>query len=81
MTNAELFKKIETAFEMVISINGKHFTITNENEHGFSIAEHNKPDSEKLFPDADSLIGGYMIEGKRLRDYAELIRIEDYTGC
>ena len=35
MSRNELIKKIKNAYEMVISIDGRKFTICDENEKGF----------------------------------------------
>ncbi len=80
MSRNELIKKIKNAYEMVISIDGRKFTICDENEKGFSIGEHYKPETEVYFQDAESLANEFVINGKPLAEYAETIVIEDYTG-
>lgn len=80
MTRNELVKKIEDAFEMVIVINDKRFTITDENEQGISIAEWNRLETEQYFSDANDLVDKYIINGKALKDQTDDIKIQDYTG-
>ena len=80
MSRNDLVKKIQNAYEMVIRVAGRQFTICDENEKGFSIAEWNKPETEKHFQNAETLINEYVINAKPLLSYAGEIEIEDYTG-
>lgn len=65
---------------MVFSVNGERFTVCDENEKGISIAQWNMPDTERYFSSAEDLINEYQIDGKPVKEWAESIRIEDYTG-
>lgn len=81
MTNDELTRKVSNASEMILSVKGKRFTICEEDEkEGFSIAQWNKPDTERYFANAKELVDSYQIDGKTLGECAGEIRIEDYTG-
>ena len=80
MRNDELVRKISNASEMVFSVNGKRFTVCDEEEKGFSIAQWNRPDTERYFASAEDLVNEYQIDGKPVKEWAESIRIEDYTG-
>ena len=80
MTKNEFLQKIENAFEMVITIGEKRFTITDENEKGISIAEWGNQQSERYFPDARTLIDGYIIDDRPIGEQAEFIMVKDYTG-
>lgn len=80
MTSKELTRKVRNASEMVFSVNEKRFTVCDEDEKGFSIAQWNRPDTEKYFSSAEDLVNGYQIDGKPVEEWAEDIRIEDYTG-
>lgn len=80
MTSEELTRKVRNASEMVFSVNEKRFTVCDEDEKGFSIAQWNRPDTEKYFAGAEDLVNGYQIDGKPVTEWAEDIRIEDYTG-
>ena len=80
MKSEELTRKIENASEMVFSVNGKRFTICDEEVKGFIIAQWNRPDTERYFTSAVDLVNRYQIGGKPMIEWAEDIRIEDYTG-
>lgn len=38
------------------------------------------PDTERYFSSAEDLMNEYQIDGKPVKEWAESIRIEDYTG-
>lgn len=80
MDRNEFIKKVENAFEMTFSVSGKRFTVIDENEKGFSIAEQNHQETEQYFPDAKALVNGYMIDGKSVGEYATTIQIIEYCG-
>lgn len=80
MKKNDLVEKIENAFEMVFSVNGRKFTVTDEEEKGFSIAEWYKQETEKYFKDAQTLADNYMIDGKTVAELSDSIKIEEYTG-
>ena len=80
MRNDEFIRKIDNASEMVFSVNGERFTVCDENEKGISIAQWNMPDTERYFSSAEDLINEYQIDGKPVKEWAESIRIDDYTG-
>lgn len=80
MTANEFIEKVDNVSEMVFSVNGRKFTICDEYEKGFSIAEWNKQDTEMYYRDAASLVRKYMIDGKSVSEYVNEITIEDYTG-
>jgi len=80
MSRNELFQKIKDAYEMVIEIDDRKFTICDENENGFSIAEWYKPETEKYFRSPEELLDEYMINGKSLSNYENELTIVDYTG-
>ena len=76
----ELIRKVDNASEMVFSIGGKRFTVCDEEEKGFSIAEWNRQETERFFHNAEDLVNGYQIGGKPLADQAGNILVEDYSG-
>ena len=80
MSPNELIDKIADVYEMIIKIGDRRFTICDEDEKGFSIAEYDKPETEKHFDGPRSLANEYVIDGQRLIDLAEKITIIDYTG-
>ncbi|MBQ6722484.1 MAG: hypothetical protein IJQ88_09995 [Clostridia bacterium] len=80
MSRNELFQKIKDAYEMVIEIDDRKFTICDENENGFSIAEWYKPETEKYFRSPEEILDEYMINGKSLSNYENELTIVDYTG-
>lgn len=80
MKNDEFTKKVSNASEMVFSVNGKRFTVCDEDEKGISIAQWHCQDTERYFASAESLVNEYQIDGKPVAEWAESIRIEDYTG-
>ena len=80
MSKNELIQKIQNAYEMVIRIADRRFTICDENEKGFSIAEWDKPETEKYFIDAEALVEGFVIDGVNLLALIDRIVIDDYTG-
>ncbi len=80
MTSNDLIQTIRNTYEMVISVNNHSFTICDENEKGFSIMEHYKPETKICFKDPESLVYEYIIDNKPLIAYAEDITIEDFTG-
>lgn len=80
MSKNELIQKIDNAYEMVIIIDDRRFTICDEYEKGFSIAEWDKPETEMYFTNAEQLVESYSINGKVLADYAVTLIVEDYTG-
>lgn len=80
MKNDEFTRKVSNASEMVFSVNGKRFTVCDEDEKGISIAQWHRQDTEKYFASAESLVNEYQIDGKPVAEWAESIRIEDYTG-
>ena len=59
MSRNELFQKIKDAYEMVIEIDDRKFTICDENENGFSIAEWYKPETEKYFRSPEEILDEY----------------------
>ena len=80
MGKNDLIQKIKDAYEMVIRIDDRRFTICDENEKGYSIAEWDKPETEAYFKDAETLAEDYTINGEKLSDCWTRIVIEDYTG-
>ena len=80
MSRNELFQKIKDAYEMVIEIDDRKFTICDENENGFSIADWYNPETEKYFRSPEELLDEYMINGKSLSNYENELTIVDYTG-
>lgn len=80
MSKDELFQKIKDAYEMVIKVENRKFTICDEYEKGYSIAEWDKPETEKYFDNPESLVTEFMINGENLSSCAEKVEVVDYTG-
>ena len=80
MSRDDFIQKVENTYEMIIKIGNRRFTVCDENEKGFSIAEWNMPETEQYYPDGKTLVEKYMIDKKNLIDYVDRIDIVDYTG-
>ena len=80
MKRKELIEKIEKAYEMVIAISGRKLKILRDEEDNLIIAERCRKESEKHYTDTHDMISRYKIDGKPLRDYADVITIEKYIA-
>ena len=79
MTRNEFIKKIEDAMECIVfTLNKKGFTILVWLDEGISIAEWNKEETEKIYPDATSLVDQFEIDGVPLAKLTKDIKITEY---
>ena len=80
MSKRDLIEKIETVYEMIISIGGRIFRILRDEDDNLIIAERSREGSERHYTDTYDMISRYKIDGKPLRDYADAITIVKYTA-
>ena len=65
---------------MIITFSGRMFRIRRDEEDCLYIAERSQKDKEKHYTDINQMMTRYKIDGKPLRDYADAIRIIQYTA-
>ena len=80
MNKRELTDKIEQAYKLVITVGGRMFRITRDEEDWLTISERNHEETEKHYSDTNQMISRYKIDGKPLKDYIEAITIVKYTA-
>ena len=79
MTKNEFIEKVKNGSEIMFMIGKRGFTIVNYFDDGPDIGEWNKVETVQKFENAVSLVEGYIIDGRALADYAESIKITDYS--
>ena len=80
MSKGEFIRKIEDAWKMVIAISGRKFQIVRDEEDWLTISEKKNQNTEKHYSDTYDLVSRYKIDGKSLRDYIDVITIEEYVA-
>ncbi len=61
-----MIEHIEFGADIMFDCAGKHYTILGWYEGGPNIAEQVTEANEQVFPTAEALLDGYMIDGKTL---------------
>ena len=80
MTKQELIEKIKNGTDIMFTIGEKGFTICDSetDEQGKNIASWGGANAV-IYPDAESLVNQFTIDGKVLGDLANEVIITDYT--
>jgi len=78
MTRNELTTLVENGCDIMFDVGGKHYTILTWPEDGIVIGEQ-RSDYDVAFPDVDSLLNGYLVNGIPLGELAEEVVITDYS--
>lgn len=80
MIKDEFIAKIENGRDIMFDVEKRHYTIITWLDDGIGIGEQNRPESEILvYPDADTLLKDFLVDGKPLGDLTEKILITDYS--
>lgn len=80
MKKDELIAKIENGRDIMFDVGSRHYTIITWLDDGIGIGEQNKPEKEiSVYPDADTLLKDFLVDGKPLGDLAEKVVITDYS--
>ena len=66
MTAKELSSLIDTSGDIEFSIRGKKYTILCWYKDGPNVAEQVTEENQRIFSDGESLVSGYLIDGKPL---------------
>lgn len=75
MTLNEFAALIDSGCDIMFDCNGKSYTILGWCENGPNIAEQFTEENEATFPDGQSLIDGYIIDGIALKQRFDQINI------
>ena len=79
MTREAFIEKIENAMDCIVfTVAGKGYTILVWHDEGISIAEWNKEETEKIYPEAKSLVDNFKVDGVPLGSLAGEININEY---
>ena len=77
MTKNELIEKIENGSEIMLTIEGRGFTIFNYNEP--DIGEWDNPDTVRKYKSAEDLVERHTINGIPISRLADKINITSYS--
>lgn len=77
---SEWVRLIDEGGDILISVRGKHFGIFTWCEEGIGIDEDD-PNGKGMqyFPDAETLLSNFLVDGIPLGDIAEQIILRDYS--
>ena len=80
MKKSEFIVKIENGRDIMFDVEGRHYTIITWLDDGIGIGEQNKPQNEiSIYPDVDTLLNDFLVDGKPLGDLTENVVITDYS--
>ncbi len=80
MKKSEFVVKIENGRDIMFNVGNRHYTIITWLDDGIGIGEQNKPKNEiSVYPDADTLLKEFLVDGRPLGDLTEKIIITDYS--
>lgn len=80
MIKDEFIAKIENGRDIMFDVEKRHYTIITWLDDGIGIGEQNRPESGiSVYPDADTLLKDFLVDGKPLGDLTEKIVITDYS--
>ncbi len=79
MTKNEFVGKVENGSEIMFKIGSRGFTIFSYSSGDVDIGEWGKSNTVRKFPDVESLLNKYNVNGKPLKESVGLIKITDYS--
>ena len=80
MPRSEFIDHVEFGADIMFDVRGKHLTVLGWNEEGPMILEQVTEANEAVFPNAQAMLDGYIIDGERLRDIWDEVEIT-YCTC
>ena len=79
MTTNDFIWKIEHGDDVMFDVRGHHYVIFTWDDEGIRIVERNTGAEGQYFHTAEELIDGFLVDGIKLRDVVEEVKITAYT--
>ncbi len=75
MTRSEFIDHVEFGADIMFDVRGKHLTVLGWYPEGALIGEQVTEANKAVFPNAQAMLDGYIIDGERLTDIWDEVEI------